>query len=194
VETVRTFVALRLPGEVQRAIADLQRRIHVPGVRVKWVEPESFHLTLKFLGEVPVDRLAAVFGAVEGACEGTEAFEISLEGVGAFPNLRRPRVVWVGLERGREEVKRLAASVEEHLAQPGFARDARPFKAHATVGRVKDASSAVRMLGERIAGEQLVLDGIRVDRVEVMKSKLTRQGPVYTVQKVVALAGGEGSG
>jgi len=193
-ESVRTFVAIRLPGDVQRAVADLQDRIHVPGVRVKWVEPENFHLTLKFLGDVPEDRLDRVFGAVEKGCEGQEAFAMSLEGVGAFPNLRRPRVVWIGLNRGREEVARLAASVEALLADVGFEREERPFRAHATVGRVKDVSPAVRQLGDRIAAERLALEGIRIDRVEVMKSQLTRRGPLYSVQREVVLAGGEGSG
>ncbi len=191
---VRTFVALRLPAEVRRAIGELEDRIHVPGVRVKWVEPENFHLTLKFLGDVAGDRLEAVFGAVEKGCEGRRAFEISLEGVGAFPDLKRPRVVWVGVHRGREEVARLASSIDDSLAEAGFAREDRPFKAHATVGRVKDTSLAVRELGENIAAEKLALEGIRINRVEVMKSQLTRQGPIYTVQREIVLAGGEGSG
>jgi 2'-5' RNA ligase len=187
-------VALRLPAEVQQIIGELQDRIHVPGVKVKWVEPENLHLTLKFLGDVPVARLDDVFRAVEAGCSGSRAFEISIEDVGAFPNLRRPRVVWVGLVRGREEVARLAASIEDCLGDAGFPREKRPFKAHATLGRVKDTSPAVRMLGERAGAERLAIGGIRVERIEVMKSQLTRRGPVYTVQKEVILAGGEGSG
>ncbi|MCK4546096.1 MAG: RNA 2',3'-cyclic phosphodiesterase [Candidatus Eisenbacteria sp.] len=192
-EAIRTFVALRLPSWVQKTVAEVQNRIHVPGIRVRWVEPENFHLSLRFLGDMPVDRLESVYGAVEKGCAGVRAFEVSLEGIGAFPNLRRPRVIWVGLERGREEVARLAASIEDCLEEVGFAREERPFKAHATLGRVKDFSPAVRMLGERAAAQHLEIDGIRVTRIEVMKSQLTRQGPIYTVLREVALVGGEGS-
>ena len=193
-ETVRTFVAFRLPGDVQRLIGDLVERLHVPGLKVRWVEPENLHLTVKFLGEVPTDRLDSVFGAVEDACRGVRAFRLSLDGVGAFPNLRWPRVVWVGLGSGRDEAERLAASVEDRLADAGFAREDRSFKAHVTVGRVKERSPLAGTLGERIAAERLAFEGIGVHSVEVMKSQLTRQGPIYTVQKTVALVAGEGSG
>lgn len=193
-ETVRTFIAVRPPAEVQRAIGEVQERLRVPGLKVKWVEPENFHLTLKFLGEVPVERLEGVFQGLERACRGVPAFDLGLEGLGAFPNLRRPRVVWVGLGRGREEVAGLAGSVENQLTEAGFAGEKRSFKPHATVGRVKEHSPLAGRLGERIAAECLAVEGFRIHSVEVMKSQLTRQGPIYTVQKTVPLVGGGGSG
>ena len=191
---VRTFVAVQLPEELRAALGRLQDRLHVPGIPVKWVEPDLLHLTLKFLGDVPVERLDAVFRGVERAAVRATPFEIVLNGVGAFPNARRPRVVWVGVSEGADTLADLAAAVDEALEIEGFPKEEKPFRSHATLGRVKERSRAVAALGAKITAEAPAFEGFRVETIHIMRSTLTRRGPIYRVQREVALAGGEGSG
>ena len=179
-DKIRTFIAVRLPAETRRRLAEVEKQLVASGADVKWVAEESFHVTLKFLGYVEPKRLDAITRAVESATDGAASFDANLSGVGAFPKASRPSVVWAGITAGSEEFKALAERVEVALERIGFAREPRPFSAHVTVGRVKSAKNLDRLQEtiERLREEDV--DSFRVEGVSVMRSDLRPTGPVYT--------------
>ena len=191
---LRTFIAIELSSELLNRLQEVQRDLQkrVPPQVVRWVRPQGIHLTLKFLGEVPAERIQAITQAVERACTGVVPFTITAGGLGCFPNLRRPRVVWVGVDEPTGNLSRLQQAVEAQLEALGYPREGRAFHPHLTLGRVqrRAASSEVRELGEKIAAITLgELGQMRVSEVHVMRSDLRPDGAVYTALAVVPLAG-----
>jgi 2'-5' RNA ligase len=189
---VRLFVATLLHDDLRDAVAAVQRAIArawpASDRAVKWVEPENFHFTLKFLGEVPEEEIPAVAQAVRGAALGGP-FEIAVEGVGVFPSLRNPRVLWIGVGEGRDRLRVLAHRVEEALVRVGFPREGRPFEPHLTIGRVREGRD-VRGLGPALEGVRDAKIGRqRVGSVVVMTSRLGPRGPSYSPREVIALDG-----
>ncbi len=178
---MRAFVAVVPPPEVRRAALDAARRA-IPDDRVRWVRPDNFHLTLKFLGDVPEGRLEGVVAALRRPCANRAPFDAVLSGFGAFPSARHARVVWVGVGAGSEETRALAADVDAALGPLGFGREARPYVPHATLGRVRGRPVSLR-LPPVIPGEP----GFRVGRVELVKSTLTAEGSVYETLEAFTL-------
>jgi 2'-5' RNA ligase len=178
-ETLRSFIAVKLPPEALARLAEAQARLCKAEPGWKWVDPKSFHVTLKFLGAVPRADLEALWRSVTEALAGAPAFAVTLRGLGAFPNLRAPRVAWAGIERGAAELTALAEKVEHACAALGFAGEKRPFAAHLTLGRARepkpnlDLARAIEELAEVELGEAAV------DRVLLMKSTLTPKGAIY---------------
>ena len=179
-DKLRVFIAVPIPAEIRRGLAGLEKRLMAAGADIKWVSEENLHITLKFLGYVEPDRMDAICRAVESAAEGTAAFEAALSGVGAFPKVSRPSVVWAGTSAGHEELKALSERVEVALESIGFAREDRPFSAHITIGRVKSPKNrdALREMIERLREEDM--GSFSVESVAVMRSDLRPTGPMYT--------------
>jgi 2'-5' RNA ligase len=182
IDKIRTFIAVRIPADVRRRLAEVEAELKASGADVKWVPEENFHVTLKFLGYMEPDRLDVVKKAVESAIEGIGAFGVTLSGVGAFPKPSRPSVVWVGIGAGANELKALAEKAESALERAGFAREERPFSPHITIGRVKTPGSLDR-LRDAIEGlREEYVGAFEVESVAVMKSDLRPTGPIYTQQ------------
>ncbi len=187
-DVVRTFVAVLIDEGIRERIADVQSRVKELATDVKWVAPDNFHVTLKFLGNVREDALPEVYSSVEQAVRGLEPFDLSFSGLGAFPSARRARVVWVGIENGVDRLRAMAALVEESLAKLNFEKEEKEFRAHITIGRVKTSrflDELARGIGEVDARE---LGVQRVSSVAVMKSELRRDGPIYTSLRVINLS------
>jgi 2'-5' RNA ligase len=180
---IRTFVAIDLGKKVRSRCVALQGAIDAPGVR--WVAPETMHITLAFLGDVEDKDLNRVCKAVAAGCAGHEAFTLEIEGVGCFPNPSRPRTIWAGAGEGSEELKALQASIDAALVETGLYRsEEKPFTPHVTLGRFKhgeDISEAVEAQAGWAAG------GCPVGEVLVMSSDLRPEGPEYAVLGRVAL-------
>lgn len=183
--TVRAFIAIDLPPAVKAALADVAATLggRVPRGAVRWVRPEQMHLTLRFLGDTPVDRLPALAAALDAVTEGRAPFALRLTDVGCFPNARRPRVVWVGLGRAEKELAALVAGLEAALRPLGWPPEDKPFRAHLTLGRVKDERAAQ---GVDWATAVPPLD-VPVTAVRLIESQLRPDGPVYTVRHTSAL-------
>lgn len=184
-EQIRTFIAIELDEAQKRSLGDLQARLKREhgSISVRWTAAENIHLTLKFLGDVDAEKMPALQSAVANACSGTPPFALHLDGVGAFPNLNRPNVVWVGIQGDVVIASGLAQKLDDACAALGYAREERPFSPHLTLGRVKrDASTRERQsIGEMLAKTQAhELGEFRVERVSVMKSELRPGGSVYT--------------
>jgi len=178
-EPIRSFIAVKIPPESAEGIAAAQARLRAAGRDVKWVEPESLHITLKFLGGVERERLAEVWRATAEALDGTAAFTMRFRGIGAFPNRSRARVIWAGIVEGAEELTEMAARVEAACETHGFERERRAFRAHVTLGRVRRPAANPALEGAIGEQAEAELGEARVDRALLMKSELTRAGAVY---------------
>ncbi|MDP2726443.1 MAG: RNA 2',3'-cyclic phosphodiesterase [Dehalococcoidia bacterium] len=181
----RTFIAIGLPAQVREALSRCQEMLGASRTPyVKWVvDPGGIHLTLKFLGNVEETRLPRLAEAMERAVADISPFQVQTGAVGAFPNARSPRVLWIGLEGDLESLQILYRAVEEALAPLGFPREGRPFAPHLTLGRVRETAKPgdKHQLGQALAGVQMdVPFVIPVEEIHVMKSDLARTGARYT--------------
>lgn len=183
---IRLFIALALPAEVSRAVADL---LPVRPAGVRAVPPELMHLTLAFLGWTPEDRLEAVRDAAGAAGLGARPFRVVLGEVGRFPETGRVRVAFVGLRQGAPEVEALGSSLRGELERRGIAFDARPLRPHITLARLSEAASAqdARAFGEALRGARVPELRFEVAALEVMRSVLSRAGPRYSSEASLPL-------
>lgn len=189
---IRAFVAILLDEAVRAAVAAVVERLRPLGGSVAWVPAANLHLTLQFLGEQPEERLAAAEAALDDAAARTAPIETALHGIGAFPGLERPRILWVGLAQGALEVRALQARVAAALAREGFPREERPWHPHLTIGRVHDdrrwrreAGPALRQALAQAAGTRF--GTLRISEVALMRSDLSPRGARYTLRRAAVL-------
>jgi 2'-5' RNA ligase len=178
VERLRAFVAVSPGPEVHGRLLRLKTELAAAGAAVRWVRDDGLHNTLKFLGSLEERLLAAVREALTAAVAAFEPFAVRVAGLGVFPNPRRPRVVWVGLEGA--ELTALAAAVERAVAPLGFPPESRPYRPHITLGRVTGArgwSGLEELLRAHGADD---LGRCTIDEVIAYRSHLQRGGSVYT--------------
>ncbi|MGD0113921.1 MAG: RNA 2',3'-cyclic phosphodiesterase [Armatimonadota bacterium] len=178
-DRVRSFIAVAIPSASAERLRVAQERLREAEPRIKWVNPDGFHITLKFLGGVGPSRLRALWSGVCEALEGVAGFTMHFQGIGAFPSLSRARVVWAGVTDGAAELTEIAKRIEHVSSEHEFEPETRPFAAHMTLGRAREpAPNPVLAEAMReMAGAEL--GRVTVDRVLLMKSELTRQGAIY---------------
>ena len=186
-ETFRAFVAIDLPDSVRSALATAQETLKSHGLRVKWVRPQSIHLTLKFLGNIDSALTDEVVSAMSLAASGCSGLTLTARGIGVFPNPRRPRVIWAGLSGQLDNLKHLAETLDAHLGDRGFARETRDFKAHLTFGRVKGKIAAGRLQAAMLQLESFESESFDVSQIILFKSELRPSGAVYTKVRQVPL-------
>lgn len=177
---MRCFIAVDLSAEVRAAVADVQARVRAaaPRADVRWLDPHAFHLTLKFLGAVPGERVVAVSAALESAVS-EPPLELEARGLGAFPTIRRPRVLWAGIVVGVPRLVTLAAAVERALVPLGFPPEARPFQAHLTLGRVRSPRDAGALAKAIEAEGAVALGAWTASEVVLYQSHLKPTGAVH---------------
>ena len=183
---IRAFVAVDLEPQTVQKIAEAIDRLRprIPGIR--WLPPANFHLTLKFLGNVDEAKIAPIAAALERDLYPFSCFTINAKGLGVFPDLKRPRILWVGLVG--DELNALASRVEKALVPFGFAAERRAFTPHLTVGRWREFNGSSRELGEEVEKWQGHDFGrSKVDEVVLFQSVLKPEGAVYHPLKVVKL-------
>jgi 2'-5' RNA ligase len=187
-EHVRAFIAVPASEEVRDLVGDVVGGLRWTGADVKWVEPENVHITLKFLGDIPFDDVDRLKAALHEGLEGRRAFDLTVAETGCFPGGRRaPRVIWMGLEGDIDRLREIASAVEDLCAGLGFEREERSFKAHLTIGRVRRGSGKLKELAEAVGAVGFNPLKLRVDRVNLVRSRLSPKGPTYTVLESVAL-------
>ncbi len=184
---MRLFIALKVPEEERNRIHAAAAPLREAGYPVRWLDPDRFHLTLKFLGEVRPDRAPTVEKVVERIAQATTAFDFEIRGFGAFPTIRRPQVLWIGVDP-IPALRCLKQDLEWALANHGFERETRAFHPHITLGRVdsQDGAGVFRGLDELSAGIEY-RGKVRADTVDVMRSHLSRQGARYSLVKPCGL-------
>ncbi len=180
------FVAVELPAEIKNQIANAQAELRRIPAQVSWVKPGNIHVTLKFLGEVPENKIEEVFSATEAGCSGTKKFRMGLKDLGGFPNLQRPRVIWVGTSAGEKEITELQEKVEEELEKSGFPKEERKFTPHFTIGRIK-IPKGIEALSQAVEQIEFVTEEFGVNEVVVMRSQLNPAGAIYTPLKKIIL-------
>lgn len=193
-EQIRTFVAIELDRAIQAALGQIQSPLKnsKAGHIARWVSPYSIHLTLKFLGNVPVNRVEGISQAISRACEGFAPFPIFLTGMGCFPHERRPRVIWVGIGGELETLERLQNSVDTALNRLGFRPEKRGFTPHLTLARIRDRArpherqELIKLLP---TVEVPSSASMMVREVYFIRSDLRPTGAVYTHLSAVELVG-----
>jgi RNA 2',3'-cyclic 3'-phosphodiesterase len=178
---MRLFVAVNLPKKEKDRIYRAARPLRDRELPVRWIQPDRYHVSLKFLGEVQESRLDEVEAALEKVTASTAAMNLEVSGFGAFPTIRRPSVLWVGIEPS-PALRCLKQDVEWALSTCGFERETRAFHPHITVGRAdpEDGAGAFRGLDELAAG--LDYQGeIKVRKVDLMRSHLSKDGAHYSI-------------
>ena len=179
---MRIFIALELPESVRERLGQLQGKLKSTENRIKWVDPSLIHLTMKFLGEVKEKNLEKVIQTARDVAGRFSVFEMKIGKMGVFPNFSSPRVIWVGIEEGKDKLETLAAELEEKLSQQGFSRSSRKWTSHLTLGRVKvlKARERLKALFLQYCKEVEGIE-VKVKNLNVIKSELTPQGAIYTV-------------
>jgi 2'-5' RNA ligase len=176
-------VALEPPDAVRRRLAalavELRRAAGRAAEDVRWVVPENVHLTLQFLGAVPEERVADVEAAVRAIAGQARPLALEVKGVGGFPNARRPRVVWAGLQGDTEALAALVRDLGRRLAPLGFPPEERPFSAHLTLGRARDARGAPGLGGALAHAAEAAPAPWRAVEVVLIESHLSPRGPRY---------------
>ena len=183
---MRSFIAVKISSEQKAKISDLIGELRKTDARVKWVKPENLHITLKFLGEADRGKLPEIFEALEKSLTNDQSFAFNLKDIGCFPNVRQPRVIWAGIERGAENLRALAKKVDNLMAGFGFEKEKRGFSAHLTIGRVKD-SRGIESLTGRFDDIDFQTESCIIDEVVFFESILKREGPTYVPHKVIKL-------
>lgn len=190
-EQIRSFIAIELPEEVRRGLAKLRSELERTEHRfVKWVDSEGIHLTLKFLGNIPFRQVTEVTKAIEEAAQGVAPFHLEISGLGAFPNLKQPRVLWVGIGGEIDTLLRLQQNIDFVLASLGFAKEERPFMPHLTLARIRQGASPMerRNFGELAMSASFEASyPIDAKAVSLMRSQLTPEGAIYTRLSMVGL-------
>ena len=183
-EQIRSFIAIELPDELKVGLTQLQSQLKLSKQPwVKWVDPYSIHLTLKFLGSIAVDRIGEITGAMEEAAQGIPPFHLAVKDLGVFPNLRRVQVAWVGISGAVDKLGQLQQGIESNLTRLGFAPESRSFTPHLTLARLRDRAplDERQRFGQLIASTKFeAVYAIEVDAISLMRSQLTREGAIYS--------------
>lgn len=186
--SIRAFIALEISDEARGEVARLEKELKISGADVKWVMPESMHLTLKFLGNIPEEKIPVLSRRLDEITSVNAPFEATLHDLGVFPKWDHPRVVWVGLFEGADRVTAIAAQVEEAMAGEGFAKEERKFSPHITIGRVRTTKNKdkLKRIAEGIAVKPVTS---RISGIILFRSELSSAGSVYTPLHVAEFKG-----
>jgi 2'-5' RNA ligase len=183
-QTIRSFIAVELPETVKTGLQRIQTELTLPQYSfVKCVAPEGIHLTLKFLGNISANKVTDITGVMEQASQGVNPFQLQLIEIGAFPNMRRPRVLWVGIEGEVDKLVGWQQRIDNGLVPLGFAKEARPFTPHLTLARLRENCSPGDILhfGEMLASSHVDVDyNFTVNSLNLMRSQLFPTGAVYS--------------
>ena len=188
----RLFIAFELPEDVLQEIETIQNRLQkaIPEKAARWVHPEGIHLTLKFLGDTPEDRVQAVTEGIRRAAEGIHPITLRAEGLGCFPDTRRPRNVWVGVKGDLDALRALHRAIEQEMAPLGFEPEDRRFDPHLTLARTaryatrEDQTRLGKVVEESHVG---LLATWEAQAVSLIRSHLRPSGAVYERVAEVAL-------
>jgi len=174
---MRLFVGVPLPDDLRTAVSEYIERWRSRISGVKYVAPENLHITLKFIGEVNDARVPAIKGLLSDIRTGP--FTINAHGVGAFPQPSSPRVVWVGIREGFDDLVNLSRSIDEILVSEGIPRERKAFHPHITIGRVKRYDPEITRL--LVRDVDLDFGSFTFERFTLFRSTLTPDGPIYDV-------------
>lgn len=177
--TIRSFLAIELSEELKEALEEVRYRLDLPQFHVRWVQPKNMHLTLRFLGEIQEQDVQRASQAASNAAAKGAPFRMAVLGLGAFPSLNSPRVVWVGIDESRP-LLRLEKALSQELELAHFPLPDKTFRPHLTLGRVKSQRGKGELKRHLERNQQLSVGQMNVKHFSLIKSELKPSGPVYT--------------
>ncbi len=180
-DNIRAFIAVNLSSDIKEYLAFLKDGISIPEFKLKWVEKNNLHITIKFLGYISLKQSELIKSGLEEISNQHSPFLIKLSShIGVFPNYQMPRILWAGIKEGKNELEKLYNSLEIDLFNKGFPKDNKGFSSHITIGRVK-------YIKDKAIFNQ-ILKGIKVNNlsqevtsIDLMESTLTSNGPIYNI-------------
>jgi 2'-5' RNA ligase len=178
-EVIRTFIAVPLSDKLKQDVDRLIVGLKPLASGISWVKAANLHFTLRFLGDIDSSSIPTLKKAIESQIGNFSKFDINLSGLGCFPNMNRPRVIWVAGGGEIEMMKSLASGVEEACRQSGYGEADKPFAPHLTIGRVKFPSGIEKLI-EKMKTTRFETEPFSVEKVIIYKSDLTPRGPIYT--------------
>jgi 2'-5' RNA ligase len=181
-ETMRSFVAFDIDSQqVLAKLREAQNMLLRSGADLKLVEPQNIHITLRFLGDITpsmVDRIGQEMQSIT-----FKSFDAEIKGVGAFPNLRYAKVIWAGIQEGKEELSEIFGQLEPLLRLLGFAPDSKGFSPHLTIARVRSGRNKSELTRSVTEMDAFEFGKVRAESLRLKKSVLTPQGPIYSILK-----------
>ena len=171
---------MELPGHIVKKIEEVQKDLKLSRADVRWVSPEKIHLTLKFFGDIEEARIESIIKAIEDPVRKTPPFSLLVRGLGAFPQLKNPRVMWMGLVDPKGVLAPFQKEVESRLNEMGFEAEDRAFQPHLTLGRVKSNRGRDELVGTVEKHLEEEFGEFMVERIVLFKSELRPSGPLYT--------------
>lgn len=179
-QTVRCFIAIEIPATIQSQLARVQSALRTRIQKASWVKPGNIHLTLKFLGDVDPADLESIGQAVGLVAIRHHSFSLRFGGVGAFPSLARPRVIWIGVKVGSESASALAEDINLALSRCGFLVDPKKFNPHLTIGRLKGRVDLRPYSAQYHQYNRIDSAEMTVDTISLIHSQLHPQGAIYS--------------
>jgi len=176
---IRAFIAVEIDSQNKQKLSELITLLKKTNTDVKWVNEKQMHLTLKFLGNIEETKAQEVSRILESITKDFKEFTIFLSKIGAFPNINKPRVIWVAIDEGKDTLKLLADKIESRLEEIGFVKEKREFKAHLTLGRVKSLKNISQLTEVMQKTDFQSQDKIKISSLILFQSALTSKGAIY---------------
>lgn len=176
---LRCFIAMDIPETIKKEIGELVETLKKHDADVKWVTAANLHLTLKFLGDTAETAIPQIQKALSTVVSSYKPLCIKIRGTGVFPNLKYPRVYWIGIE-GPGILKNLKEDIENSMIDFGFRKEDRDFNPHLTIGRVRSLKGVIKVVNELGAFQEKEFGVMNVDSIKIMRSDLKPQGPEYS--------------
>jgi 2'-5' RNA ligase len=188
-QTIRAFIAFPLPELITTRICDIQERLKSYRLPVRWVKPENVHLTLKFLGEISLSTIDGIAEVIEATVRDFSPLILFTNGLGVFPGIKKPRVIWIGISGDIKPLSEIQANLETNLEIKGFAKENRPFKSHLTLGRVKGDIHPENLIDILRSFSDFSSEPFEAGELVLYKSELKPSGALYTKLQTLYLDG-----
>lgn len=179
-KNIRAFIAIELPGKIVSSIGKIQERIDAYGFKIRWIRPKNIHLTLKFLGDIKAESINEISGAMDESVRGQAPISLQAKGLGVFPGIKRPRVIWTGVSGQVNQLIECQKRLAENLERIGFPKENRSFKVHLTFGRAKNRLDPKRLADALSEFSGFESEEFVANRIILYKSDLKPTGAVYT--------------
>ena len=186
-EKIRTFIAVNLSSDIKEYLSSLMGNISIPESKIKWVDKDNLHITIKFLGYLSQEKIELIKSELKEITSQHKPFLIQLSSyIGVFPTYTMPRIVWIGIKEGVNRLEELYNSIEINFFKGGFLKEEKGFSSHITIGRVKyikDKANFIQII-KRIKITNLSQE---INSIDLMESELTPSGPIYKITAKFAL-------
>jgi RNA 2',3'-cyclic 3'-phosphodiesterase len=184
---IRSFIAIELPLLIKSSIEEIQNKLKSSTADVRWVRPEGIHLTLKFLGNIEEERISEISDLVTQCASDISSFPLTVRTLGAFPNEKNPKVIWVGTDDDSGSLSKLQQALENRLSHIGFKVEKRAFSPHLTLGRLKSPKGKRELITTLADHKQSECGTFEAQEVCLFKSELKPSGAIYTKLKIFPL-------